>query len=285
MHGSNSRFFATRPEGAGGEPGGIEVIPRIEILGVPVSVVDMTSAVDAVLTLSRSDGAHTVLVRDVASLMLAAEDPELLALHHRASLVVPDGSPLVWVGRGRGEAAIGRVAGADLVDAVCLASLANGQSHFFYGGKPGVADQMARRLTERYPGLRVAGTLSPPMRDISNGFTFDAEGERELALIGHLNPDFIWVGLSSPKQEWWMSRASPLIGRGVFLGVGAAFDFHSGAVRRAPPWMRNNGLEWLHRLLHDPKRLWRRYLVLGPRFVWALATRRLRGAALLAKRD
>lgn len=257
----------------------MDVIPRIEVLGVPVSVVDMTRAVDAVLALARSDRAHTVFVRDVASLMLAVEDPELLALHHQASLVVPDGTPLVWLGRGRGEAAIGRVAGADLVDAVCRASLVTGQTHFFYGGKPGVAEQMVRRLTERYPGLKVAGTLSPPMRDISNGFTFDDEGGRELAAIRRLNPDFVWVGLSSPKQEWWMSKASPLIGRGVFLGVGAAFDFHSGAVRRAPPWMRNNGLEWLHRLWSDPKRLWRRYLVLGPRFVWTIVARRLRGAA------
>lgn len=283
MRGSNSRFFATRTEEGG--PGGMDVIPRMAVLGVPVSVVDMNRAVDTVLMLSRSEGAHTVFVRDVASLMLAAEDPELLALHHQASLVVPDGSPLVWVGRARGEAAIGRVAGADLVDAVCLASLVNGESHFFYGGKPDVADQMAQRLAERYPGLEIAGTLSPPMREISSGFTFDAEGERELALIRRLNPDFIWVGLSSPKQEWWMSKASPLIGRGVFLGVGAAFDFHSGTVRRAPPWMRNNGLEWLHRLLSDPKRLWRRYLVLAPRFVWAVTTQRLGRRAPPAKQD
>jgi N-acetylglucosaminyldiphosphoundecaprenol N-acetyl-beta-D-mannosaminyltransferase len=254
----------------------MDFIPRMEVLGVPVSVVDMESAVKAILAFARHKGSHTVFVRDTPSLVLAAEDPALLALHHQASLVVPDGFPLVWVGRRRGETAIGRVAGTDLVDAVCNASLKTGQTHFFYGGKPGVAEEMARRLTGRYPGLKVAGTFSPPMRDIAGGYDFDAKGKKELATIRRLGPDFVWVGLSSPKQEWWMSKAAPLIGRGVFLGVGAAFDFHSGAVRRAPPWMRNNGLEWLHRLLNDPKRLWRRYLVLGPRFVWRVLSKRLR---------
>jgi len=186
---------------------------------------------------------------------------------------VPDGMPLVWVGRRRGHD-IGRVAGADLVDAVCRASLATGQSHFFYGGRPGVADEMAARLAARHAGLRVAGTLAPPMREIGSGHVFDADGRAELDAIRDASPDFVWVGISSPKQEWWMSRAAPLIGRGVFFGVGAAFDFHSGAIRRAPKWMQRSGLEWLHRLGSEPRRLWKRYLVLGPRFVWRLASQR-----------
>lgn len=239
----------------------------MEVLGVPVSIIDMPRAVATVVALAQRQGASTVFVRDVPSLMLAVDDPALLALHHRADLVVPDGAPLVWIGKRRGKSEIGRVAGADLVEAVCMASLKTGQRHYFYGGQPGVAKEMMLRLARRHPGLVVAGVFSPPMREIDVTFDFDADGEAELEVIRRLNPDFIWVGLSSPKQEWWISRAAPQLGRGVFLGVGAAFDFHAGTVRRAPLWMRDNGLEWLFRLVSEPRRLWRRYLVLSPRFV------------------
>lgn len=239
----------------------------MQVLGVPVSTIDLPGAVATVVALAQRQGASTVFVRDVPSLMLAVDDPALLALHHRADLVVPDGSPLVWIGRRRGMSEIGRVAGADLVEGVCRASLETGQRHYFYGGRPGVAKEMARRLARRHAGLVVAGVFCPPMREIDANFEFDVDGEAELEVIRRLRPDFIWVGVSSPKQEWWISRAAPRLGRGVLLGVGAAFDFHAGTVRRAPRWMRDNGLEWLHRLLSDPRRLWRRYLVLGPRFV------------------
>lgn len=240
----------------------------MSILGVPVHLVDLKEAVRRINAFARDDRGHTVFVRDVASLMLAVDNPDLRALHDGASLVVPDGAPLVLAGRleGHGET-IGRVPGADLVDAVCQASLRTGQSHFFFGGKPGVAEQMVERLQARHPGLRVAGTYSPPMRDIDADYRFDNQALAEIDIIRAANPDFIWVGISSPKQEYWMSQAAPLLGRGVCLGVGAAFDFHSGQVQRAPAWMRNNGLEWLHRLISEPRRLWRRYLVLAPRFV------------------
>jgi N-acetylglucosaminyldiphosphoundecaprenol N-acetyl-beta-D-mannosaminyltransferase len=187
-------------------------------------------------------------------------------------MVVPDGTPLVWIGRWRGYGRrIGRVAGADLVDAVCAASVSGGLTHYFYGGKPGVAAEMARRLSERHPGLLVAGVFSPPMREIGPDLCITDDMRAELDAIRRSGADFIWIGLSSPKQDYLAIQAAPLVGRGVFFAVGAAFDFHSGAVRRAPGWMRNNGLEWLHRLWSEPRRLWRRYLVLVPQFVWDLA--------------
>lgn len=242
---------------------------RMSVLGVPVSVVSMAESVRHVTAWTRAPGFYRVFVRDVASLMAAVDDRALLALHHEADLVVPDGMPLVWLGRAKGYD-IGRVAGADLMDALCAASIELGLSHYFYGGKPGIAAEAARRLAQRHPGLIISGTHGPPMREIDADFAPDAEGMAEIAAIKASRADFIWVGLSSPKQEFWMREAAPLIGQGVFLGVGAAFDFHSGAIRRAPVWMRSMGLEWLHRLISEPRRLWRRYLVLAPRFVWSI---------------
>jgi len=241
---------------------------RMQVLGVPVSLVNLIRSAELVTDWAQAQQCSIVLVRDVASLELATEDEALLALHHQAKMIVPDGTPLVWLGRLRGYGAlIGRVPGADLVDAVCARSLQTAQSHFFYGGKPGVAEEMVLQLSKRNPGLRIAGILSPPLRTIDSAFTPTEAAAAEIDLIRSSGADFVWVGLSSPKQEFWISKAAPLVGRGVFIGVGAAFDFHSGSVTRAPPWMRDNGLEWLHRLLSEPRRLWRRYLVLVPKFV------------------
>jgi N-acetylglucosaminyldiphosphoundecaprenol N-acetyl-beta-D-mannosaminyltransferase len=249
---------------------------RMSVLGVPVSLVNLPRAVDLVVGWARSAPARTVFVREVPSLMAAVDTPALNRLHDHADLIVPDGMPLVWVGRAKGHGTeIGRVAGADLMDAVCAASLATGQSHYFFGGKPGVAEKAASTLAERHKGLVIAGTYSPPMRDIGPDFRLSDDGLAEVEAIRASGADFIWVGISSPKQEYWMMQAAPLVGRGVFFGVGAAFDFHSGAVQRAPGWMRNNGLEWLHRLISEPRRLWRRYLILAPRFVWLLLAERL----------
>ena len=245
---------------------------RVRILGIPVSVINLAGATDLVMNWAAHEGSRTVFVREVASLMAAVNDKRLAELHEEADLIVADGAPLVWVARMRGAGrGIKRAPGADLVDAVCRSSLATGQSHYFFGGKPGVADEMVARLKSRYPGLKVVGTYSPPIRAIGPNFELDNDTKREIEQIREAEPDFVWVGISSPKQEYWMMKAAPLLGHGVLFGVGAAFDFHSGAVKRAPRWMRNNGLEWAHRLISEPRRLWRRYLVLAPQFCMKVA--------------
>lgn len=245
---------------------------QFRILGIPVSVVDLPRSVELMSAWARSGGVRTVFVREVASLMAAVDEPYLASLHEKADLIVADGIPLVWTGRLRGLGGeLGRVPGADLLDAVCRHSLSTGQSHYFFGGKPGVAEEMVRRLKERHPGLAIAGTYSPPFRAIGRDFYLDEPALAEVERIKAADPDFIWVGISSPKQEYWMMQAVSRLPRGVLVGVGAAFDFHSGAVRRAPRWMRDNGLEWMHRLGSEPRRLWRRYLVLAPRFVFSVA--------------
>lgn len=250
---------------------------RVRILGIPVDVVTMRRAVSLVSEWATSSWPRLVFVREVASLMAARDEGKLQQLHENADLIVPDGMPLVWIGRIRGHGKdIGRVSGADLVDAVCLASLKTGQSHYFYGGKPNVASIMADRLRARYPGLNIAGVYSPPMRNIGPDYQADEEFLGEAKTIRDARPDFIWVGISSPKQEYWMAEAAPIVGHGVFFGVGAAFDFHSGAVSRAPLWMQRTGLEWFHRFASEPRRLWRRYLVLAPKFLFLSATEELR---------
>lgn len=240
---------------------------RIRIIGVPVDVVNLQSAVARIVGWGRSGPPRTVFLRDVHGLMRAHDDPKLMRLHETNSLTVPDGAPVALVGRMRGAVDIGRAPGADLMEAVCSASLQAGLKHYFFGGKPGVADRMAKILAERSPGLQVCGIYSPPMRDLDADTVFAEAELAEVKSIIDSGADLIWVGLSTPKQEFWMMQAAKHVPHGVFLGVGAAFDFHAGDVARAPRWMRNNGLEWLHRLYSEPRRLWRRYLVLAPRFV------------------
>lgn len=257
-------------------------VRQTSVLGVPVSLIDLPRATAQVSQWATAEvQPHFVFVREVASLMLTREEPRLLELHKRASLIVPDGMPLVWISRLKGYGKeIGRVAGADLVSSVCELSLSTGQSHYFYGGKPGVAQRMADNLMKTFPGLKVAGIRSPPMLECSPDLAFTGAGLADIEAIRDSGADFVWVGISSPKQEYWMAKAAPLIGRGVFVGVGAAFDFHSGTVQRAPRWMQRNGLEWLHRLCSEPRRLWRRYLVLAPRFVVGATFELFRGSRM-----
>ncbi|MBP0110348.1 WecB/TagA/CpsF family glycosyltransferase [Bradyrhizobium vignae] len=252
-------------------------IEHMRVLGVPISIVNMAAAVSKISAWGKSGPARTVFVRDVHGLMRSLEDPILFAMHDEANMVVPDGMPLTGLARLRGykPAQIARTPGPDVMLAVCERSVADNTTHYFFGGKPGVAQTMAAHLKRTYPGLRIVGTFSPPMRDIDGFRDLTEEELTELDMIKEGKPDFIWIGLSSPKQEYWMMKAKDYLDHGVLLGVGAAFDFHAGTIRRAPAFMREYGLEWLHRLLSEPRRLWRRYLVLAPMFVYRVAREEL----------
>lgn len=240
---------------------------RTRILGVPVSLIDMPLALRTITGWAAAGTAHYVCVRDVHGVMRAQEDPALMAIHEGAGLVTPDGMPLVWVARSRGHGEVGRVCGADLVDALSAASVPLGLRHYFYGGKEGVAERMAAALVARHPGLVVAGCDTPPFRALT-----PEEDEAATRAIAAAAPHIVWVGLSTPKQEFWMRDHVGRIPGATLIGVGAAFDFYAGDVKRAPKWMQRSGLEWLHRLASEPRRLWRRYLVLAPQFLWKLAT-------------
>ena len=239
---------------------------RTEILGVPVSVTDMATAVAEIGRPVDERAGGYVCAADVNSIMQAQRNSAHMEALHGARAVLPDGTPLVWAARLRGNREIKRVPGPDVMLALCAAGIEKGWRHYFYGGEKGVAEDLAVELSRQFPGLEVAGMQSPPFRKLSK-----AELDSSIAAINAAEPHIVWVGLGCPKQEIWMSENFARLNGAVVIGVGAAFNFHSNRVRRAPAWMRSNGLEWLHRLGSEPQRLWRRYLLLGPEFMVRVA--------------
>ena len=173
--------------------------------------------------------------------------------------------PLVWLGRWQGHRQVTRVYGPDLMLAVCDAGRAVGLTHYFYGGVPGVAEELRARLAARFPGLRVVGASTPPFRPLTAAEATALQDE-----VARTRPDVLWVGLSTPKQERFMAAHAATLDVGLLVGVGAAFDFHTGRVRQAPRWMQRSGGEWLYRLAREPRRLGPRYLKNNPRFIWRL---------------
>ena len=206
-----------------------------------------------------------ICVRDVHGVVRCQEDFELRQIHNSAGLVVPDGMPLVWLSRLAGHRLVERVYGPDLMLAALAEGLKRGWRHYFYGGTQGVANRLAETLKESYPGLRVAGTLCPPFRPL----TVD-EDQLAVEAINESKAEIVWVGLSTPKQERWMAAHDGRVTAPVLIGVGAAFDFNSGVKRQAPRWMQRGGLEWLFRMLTEPRRLGPRYLKYNPQFVLLL---------------
>lgn len=235
---------------------------RANILGVGVSVINMATALEIIEGWIARRESHYVCVTGVHGVMESQRDESLRRIHNQAGLVTPDGMPLVWLSRLRGFHQVDRVYGPDLMLALCERSVDLGYRHFFYGGAEGVPEQLAAVLQGRFPGLRVVGTYSPPFRPLT------PEEDREMVrMINGANPDIVWVGLSTPKQERWMAEHVGRLTAPVLIGVGAAFDFHTGRKPQAPRWMQRAGLEWLFRLLTEPRRLWRRYLINNPLFI------------------
>lgn len=212
--------------------------------------------------IARRERCRYVAVTGMHGVMEAQHDGKFREMLNAADLVVADGYPLAWLGRRKGFAQMKRrVYGPELMEAFCEATAKKGYRHFFYGGAPGVAEELARRFAARNKGLEVAGIVCPPFRALT-----EEEDREVVAAIERTRADIVWVGLSTPKQERWMFEHRERLSVPVLIGVGAAFDFHTGRVARAPEWMRENGLEWLFRLMQEPRRLWRRYLVYGAEF-------------------
>ena len=176
-------------------------------------------------------------------------------------IVEPDGMPLVWLGRAEGQP-VERVCGPDFMPALLQRGIPHGRTHFFYGGAPGVPEILAARLTRTYPGLRIAGTLSPPFRALS-----PAEQDSIVEQINAAEPDYVWVGLGTPKQDLWLATNRPRLNASALLAVGAAFDLFAGRRRRAPSWMQRTGTEWIYRLAMEPRRLGGRYTLVNARFI------------------
>jgi N-acetylglucosaminyldiphosphoundecaprenol N-acetyl-beta-D-mannosaminyltransferase len=227
----------------------------VDAIQIPEVITQMTYWIE-----HRGAG-HYIAVTGMHGVMEARQDSHFKTVLNEADLVVPDGMPLVWLARRHGHALARRVYGPELMETFCCNTKAHFK-HFFYGGAPGVPEHLAQTLHGRH-GIRVAGTYSPPFRPLTR-----EEDEGIAALIEAAAPDVLWVGLSTPKQEYWMYEHRDRLKVPVILGVGAAFDFTTGRVKQAPSWMQEHGLEWLFRLVHEPRRLWRRYLIYGSRFAW-----------------
>lgn len=232
------------------------------MLGVAVSAIDPDMALAEIARWISERDRQYVCITGVHGVMESQRDPDLLAIHNGSGMTTPDGMPLVWCARYAGATWVDRVYGPDLMLNVAQVSVEKDWSHYFYGAAPGVAKDLARNLEGKFPGLIVAGTQSPPYRDLS-----EEEVRRTAAEINAAHPDIVWIGLSTPKQERWMARFRPLIEAPVLVGVGAAFDIHAGNIAQAPRWMQRSGMEWAFRLIQEPKRLRRRYLYNNPRFI------------------
>lgn len=237
-------------------------LPRVDILGVGVSAIDIQDAVATIDRWIRERQKHFVCITGVHGVMECRRDSDLREIHRAAGMVTPDGMPLVWMARRLGFDRVSRVYGPDLMREISRLSPVRGYSHFYFGGGPGLADALEERVRETYPGIKVVGTFSPPFRTVTV-----EEDEAIIETINAAKPDIVWVGLSTPKQERWMSAHRDRIDAPVMIGVGAAFDFLAGTKNQAPLWMQRNGLEWAFRLVSEPRRLGRRYATIIPRFL------------------
>lgn len=225
----------------------------------------MQGAVAQIASWIETHDRRYVCVTGVHGVMESQRDDELKRIHNESGLTTPDGMPLVWACKWARAGEVERVYGPDLMLAVCSLAAERGWRVFLYGGKAGVGETLSERLIERFPALNVCGNFSPPFRNLT-----EIEKTDIIRRINNADAHIVWVGLSTPKQERWMSEFRPHLLAPVLLGVGAAFDMHAGLVRQAPRFIQRSGLEWAFRLAIEPRRLWRRYLQNNPRFIWQI---------------
>src|SRR3954451_19455606 len=237
--------------------------PAGTVLGVPLAQIDYERTLDWIDAAVEARSREDICVAAVHTVMACREDPALREAVMGASFTVPDGQPLVWALRMLGHDISNRVYGPELMDRACARAARTGQRIYLYGGRnPGALAQLARVLRLRHPGVKLVGGYAPPFHVLS-----EDEEARIAADINAARPDVVWVGIGVPKQEKWMARMRDRLDAPVLIGVGAAFDFHAGLVPQAPAAMQRLGLEWLFRLVQEPRRLWRRYLRYNPRFI------------------
>ncbi len=242
-----------------------EPVPHFRVLGVKVNAVQIPQVIaEMERWIADRAACHFIAVTGMHGVTEAQHDGDFKRILNSADLVVPDGMPLVWLGRRHGYTLKRRVYGPELMQTFCR-STSSRYRHFFYGGMPGVPSLLAATLKRDF-GVQVAGECSPPFRPLTEGEDADV-----VSTINSSHADILWIGLSTPKQERWMYEHRSRLRIPVVVGVGAAFDLNTGRLRQAPRWMRENGLEWSFRLLMEPRRLWRRYLVYGSQFVCSLA--------------
>ncbi len=237
---------------------------KLDLFGVQTDAQPFAEAIDRLAAWSNEAGARRYVCTCPAyTLMMCYEKPQVMAAVNGAAMVTADGMPVVWLQRKRGVAAAERVYGPDVMQALCERTANSQVKHYFWGGENGVAAALASRLKAQFPGLQVAGSHAPPVAPL--GSEPDEDAIRRLNDSG---AEVIWVGLGSPKQDLWMAQHRPHLNAPLLIGVGAAFDMLAGTKKQAPRWMQRTGLEWLFRLLQEPGRLGKRYLIYNPKFLW-----------------
>ena len=238
---------------------------RANILGVGVDAIDMKGATEIVFDALENSRKGYVCVTGVHGVIESQTSDDLKQITNESLMTTPDGMPTVWVGRLQGHKNMRRVYGPDLMLEICRESVAKGYRHFFYGGNEGIAEQLAVTLAEMFPGIQIAGTYTPPFRPLT------AREEISLAAtVRRQKPDIFWVGLSTPKQEKFMAEYIGKLDTKVMLGVGAAFDVHTGKMQDSPEWIKRLGMQWFHRLVQEPRRLGKRYGVIVPLFIYKI---------------
>jgi N-acetylglucosaminyldiphosphoundecaprenol N-acetyl-beta-D-mannosaminyltransferase len=239
--------------------------PRFTVKGIDVAAIDLARTRDLIVELAANAPGTYLTVTGAHGIVESAYDSQIREAHQQAFVAVADGMPLVWLAHVLGFPSAARVYGPDLMECVFSDPACRALRHFFYGGTPAVIERLKDTLVARFGAFNLAGMHCPPIRPA--GFREDEEVIRR---IRELEPHIIWIGLSTPKQELWMQMHMPRIGCGVGIGVGAAFDLLSGAKPQAPRFVQRSGLEWLFRLATEPRRLFRRYLFIVPRFSYFL---------------
>jgi len=237
---------------------------RESVLGAPVGVLNWAETMDCIFGWAVRHESRSVCICNVHSVVTALRNVSHADAIRSADLVTPDGAPIAWMLRKKGHLDQERISGADLMWICCRRAAELGTEMFLYGGAPATVRSLEQRIRREFQGINIVGAFSPPFRDLSA-----AEDAAIVDMINRSGARIVWVGLGCPKQEAWM-RAHQGRVHAVMVGVGAAFDFHAGVVKRAPLWMQRNGLEWLHRLLQDPRRLATRYLATNTLFIWAV---------------
>lgn len=246
--------------------------PTADILGVHFHLIPRSAVLDHILAWRGQAGCHFIMIANPHSVMLCRRDPAMMAAARSATLCLPDGVGVTLAADILRHPHHGRVTGPALMLDLCDRGRSHNLRHFFYGGAEDVANQLAAKLTARFPGLIVAGTHTPPFRDLT--------ADEEAAIRDQIHAsraDILWVGLGAPKQEKWIHRQLDQLTTPAVIGVGAAFDFHSGHVKWAPAWIRKAGLEWAYRLALNPRRMLRRNLD-SPVFLAHVLAQRLRAA-------
>lgn len=238
------------------------IIPTCRIMGVSLAAIDMSWLIDFTKKYIKELSGDYVCVANVHTTVMSYEDPAYCAVQNGGIMAIPDGGPLSSVGRKRGFSKMQRTTGPDYLKEILKISEKEGYRHYFYGSTEETLEKLRTVLEKEYPGVWIAGMYSPPFRALSK-----EEDEKIIEMINEAHADFVWVGLGAPKQERWMAEHQGKV-QGLMVGVGAAFDYLAGNIQRAPMWMQKANLEWLYRLLQEPKRLFKRYFYTNTRFIW-----------------